>query len=77
MWFRTPRRNDSPLLGFAVREDDGNLQSMDQANGVHADLAVVETIIHTLDCRALENLRRVFQMPCNSRLRRFFSSSQI
>src|ERR1700728_5154877 len=52
-----------------------NLQPFYQSHGIPSPLAVIKAVIHSFDGRARAAASNV--MPCDSRLRRFFSSSQL
>jgi hypothetical protein len=58
--------------------DDRNLEAVHQTDGVYPTLAVVETVIHPLDGRALENPRRVFECnPMQLKIAAVLFSSQL
>src|SRR5205807_1185609 len=61
--FRAPGGDDASLGVISVGVDDRNLQAIDQSDGIYADFAIVETVIHSFDGRPFENPRRIFE--CN------------
>src|SRR5208283_1990349 len=61
MRLRTPSRDDASLVVFPVAVNHRNLQAIHQSDGIHALLAVCESVINSFDRRPLENPRRVFE----------------
>ena len=55
MRFRPPRRDDAPFLIVFIRVNHRNLQAVHQANRIDSTLAVVETVVHFLNRRPVED----------------------
>jgi hypothetical protein len=65
MSFCLPRRDDSAFSPGYIGEDHRDLNAIYDANGIHANLAILKAIIHSLKSGALEDLHGVSNMPEN------------
>src|ERR1039457_347989 len=61
MSFCLPRRNDSTLGPGHIGEDHRNLNAVYDANGIHANLAVLKAIVHSLKRGAFEDLHGILE----------------
>src|ERR1017187_7644276 len=59
-----PRRNDSALISRNIGINDRDLEAVNNANGVYADLAIIKPVVHLLKRGALEDPGSVFE--CNA-----------
>ncbi|OLE61645.1 MAG: hypothetical protein AUI36_11375 [Cyanobacteria bacterium 13_1_40CM_2_61_4] len=50
-----------PFVIVSIGIDYRDFQAIDQANGIHTDFAIVETIIDLFHGRPLENAHRIFK----------------
>jgi hypothetical protein len=66
------------LVAIPVGVDHRDFQAVDEADGVDPDFAVIETVVHSLDGRPLENSLGVLEGDLASfDVLRFFAASQV
>jgi hypothetical protein len=61
MTLRLPRRNDATLSPGHIGVDQRDLHAAYDANGIYANLAVLITIVHSLEGGAVEDLHGVLE----------------
>src|SRR5580692_6236101 len=61
MRFGPPGRDDAPLVGFAIAVNHHNFEAVHKTDGVHPQLAVIDTIIGPFDRRPIKDPRRILK----------------
>jgi hypothetical protein len=59
--FRSPRRDDAPFVIVFIRVNHRDFLPVHQATRVDSAVPIVETVIHLLDCRTIEDTHRIFE----------------